>query len=258
MVQLILSAAILVLAVALKLTAPQVMSQIGDKLSTLMGQDTNFVEAFSSVGKAVSGSGKVGEALNDAYVAVFGPASNQKAGNTAAADSTSVEQTASHTDGTTGTDYLTVPVVYSQENLPANVRLTQQILGFAYTSPVFGVLTSPFGLREITTDNSEKFHYGVDLGVDLGTVIDCFADGTVTVVGESSELGRYLTVQHAGGIVTLYGHCSRILASAGQTVRLGDPIAEAGQTGNATGPHLHFEIHLNTTYLDPIYYVKLT
>ena len=79
-------------------------------------------------------------------------------------------------------------------------------------------------------------------------------DGTVTAVGDSAELGNYVTVQHPGGFVTLYAHCSRINASSGQQVRPGDPIAEVGHTGNATGPHLHFELHKDGVYVNPIYY----
>lgn len=80
------------------------------------------------------------------------------------------------------------------------------------------------------------------------------ADGTVTAVGDSSQLGNYVTVSHAGAFTTLYAHCSRITASSGQQVALGDPIAEVGETGNATGPHLHFALQKDTVYLDPAYY----
>ena len=87
--------------------------------------------------------------------------------------------------------------------------------------------------------------------------IGCFADGTVTAVGESSSYGKYITVSHQGGFSTLYAHCSRILASSGDTVREGEAIAEVGETGVATGPHLHFELHQGSQYLNPIYYVSL-
>lgn len=248
MAQLVVSGVILVLAVLLKLTAPQAVATVSDRLSSLMGTNTDFVAAFSDVGKAVSG-GKVGEALNDAYVAVFGPSDESRS-----TDGTA-EKTAAATDGTAGTGAASVPVVYSADNLPARVCLEQQVLGFSYQAPVEGVLTSEFGLRAAPSNGQEKFHYGVDLGVDDGTVIHCFADGTVTVVGDSSELGKYIMVQHNNGFVSLYGHCSKIMASSGQTVREGDPLAEVGHTGNATGPHLHFELHHDAVYLNPVYYV---
>ena len=137
---------------------------------------------------------------------------------------------------------------YTAENTPEDVCLTQQVLGFAYAAPVQGTVTDGFGWRE------NAFHYGTDIAADAGTVITSFADGTVTAVGDSSQLGNYVTVSHAGGFTTLYAHCSRITASSGQQVALGDPIAEVGETGNATGPHLHFAIQKDTVYLDPAYY----
>ena len=89
-------------------------------------------------------------------------------------------------------------------------------------------------------------------------MIRSFADGTVTAVGEGSSLGKYVTVLHENGYSTLYAHCSRITASSGQRVRLGDPIAEVGKTGQATGAHLHFELTVNGEYVDPAEYIELT
>jgi len=100
-----------------------------------------------------------------------------------------------------------------------------------------------------------RFHYGLDIAGEEGAVIRAFADGTVTAIGSSTDLGSYVTVTHAGGFSTLYAHCRKITASDGQQVRAGDPIAEMGDTGRATGFHLHFELHHDDTYLNPIYYV---
>ena len=110
------------------------------------------------------------------------------------------------------------------------------------------------GLRTDTLAGGSRFHYGLDIAAEEGAVVSSFADGVVTAVGESSELGRYVTVSHPNGYSTLYAHCTRITASSGQQVRPGDPIAEVGQTGNATGPHLHFELHKDGVYVNPIYY----
>ena len=148
-------------------------------------------------------------------------------------------------------------VLYSDQNLPDNVCLEQALLGFDYCTPVMGTLTSSFGYREHPVEGEERFHYGVDIGAAAGTEIGCFADGTVTAVGESSSYGKYITVSHQGGFSTLYAHCSKILASSGDTVKEGEAIAEVGETGIATGPHLHFELHQGSQYLNPIYYVSL-
>ena len=121
-------------------------------------------------------------------------------------------------------------------------------------SVICALETDRFGYRQDPNGGGQQFHYGLDIAADEGAVITAFAAGTVTAVGDSAELGNYVTVQHPGGFVTLYAHCSRINASSGQQVRPGDPIAEVGHTGNATGPHLHFELMKDGVYVNPIYY----
>ena len=79
----------------------------------------------------------------------------------------------------------------------------------------------------------------------------------MTAVGESSSYGKYCIVTHEKGFRTLYAHCSRITVSSGAAVRGGGKIAEVGETGMATGPHLHFELQQEETYLNPVYYLDL-
>ena len=74
-------------------------------------------------------------------------------------------------------------------------------------------------------------------------------------IRDSSSYGKYCIVEHTGGYSTLYAHCSRVTASSGAAVTEGQKIAEVGETGLATGPHLHFELQQNGTYLNPVYYV---
>ncbi len=226
--QLVVSAVLLVAVVLVKLSAPAAMERCRAQLLELIGGRTDFQAAFSAVGRAVSGQGAVGEVLNDAYTAVFGP-----------------QDTAVDGDGAAD---------WSAEGLPADVSPLQQVLGFAYGPPLEGIVTDGFGLRQNPEGEGTEFHYGLDIAADEGTVIGCFADGTVTAVGESAELGNYVTVQHAGGFSTLYAHCSRVTASSGQQLRRGEPLAEVGQTGHATGPHLHLELQHDGIYLNPGYY----
>ena len=149
-----------------------------------------------------------------------------------------------------------VSYVYTMPAMPDNASLEQRNLGFAHTSPIRGILTSAFGWREHPIEGGNKFHYGVDLAADQGTDILAFADGEVYAAGESSTLGNYIMLQHQGGYITLYAHCSRVTA-AGSTVAKGEKIAEVGDTGLATGPHLHFELHDGDLYLNPIFYVEI-
>lgn len=146
--------------------------------------------------------------------------------------------------------------VYTMPALPENASLEQRNLGFAHTSPIVAPLTSPFGWREHPISGGTKFHYGVDLGAETGTDICAFADGEVYATGDSSSLGYYIMIQHADGYMTLYAHCSKITVTSG-AVTMGQKIAEVGETGVATGPHLHFELHHGDLYLNPIYYVEV-
>ncbi len=95
------------------------------------------------------------------------------------------------------------------------------------------------------------FHYGDDLAMAEGTAILAAADGTVVTAGSHSSYGNYLILEHSGRLRTLYAHCSALLVEVGDTVQAGDTIALVGSTGQATGPHLHFEVIGDGTRLDP-------
>ena len=152
--------------------------------------------------------------------------------------------------------FLNEQAVYSGYAVPANVSYAVNELTFAHASPVAGYTSSGFGYRLHPLENKVKFHYGTDFAANSGTAVCAFADGTVLAAGQDDGYGNYVKIRHADGYTTLYAHCSRINASAGQTVKMGDPIAEVGDTGDATGYHLHFELHHNNIYLNPVYYVS--
>lgn len=136
-------------------------------------------------------------------------------------------------------------------------RYNLSALGVGETAtPALGWISSPFGWREHPVDGGEKFHNGVDLGVNLGTDVVAFAGGTVEYIGESPVYGLYLQISHAGGLTTFYAHCNELLVQAGQAVQAGQRVAQSGETGNATGPHLHFEMKLNGVLLNPAYYIE--
>lgn len=187
--------------------------------------------------RAASGEQDWGDSLSEAYVAVFGGESKAQevSGNL-------IGMTVSEQD---------VSDLTSARELPALAVGEQRILGFSYTTPLSGTVTSPFGWRDDPNGAGECFHYGMDIAGEEGASVACFADGTVGTVGESNILGNYVTVNHEGGFSTLYAHCSAITASAGQSVKKGDAIAKVGSTGNATGSHLHFEVHDGEEYLNP-------
>ncbi|SDE90871.1 Peptidase family M23 [Pseudonocardia oroxyli] len=108
--------------------------------------------------------------------------------------------------------------------------------GEAYVLPTLGRFTSGFGARWGVT------HYGIDLAAPIGTPIFAFTDGVVEESGPASGFGMWVVLRHPDGTRTVYGHINRSLVSVGQTVQAGQEIAEVGNRGQSTGPHLHFEI----------------
>ena len=244
----VICGAVFVVLIALKLLLPEKMTGVRGAVGAWLVRDADFTSAFSAVGHAVSGEGGALDAIEDAYIAVFGGEKRAK----------EVSGAAEITDGADGE---ADQAAAEEETLPPrpwpeSTDARQHVLGFNYAAPLAGVTTSSFGWREDPATGREAFHYGVDLAADEGAEIDCFADGMVGVVAESVELGKYLTVHHENGVMTLYAHCSRITVPSGAAVKRGDKLAEVGSTGNATGPHLHFEVHDGEVYLDPVYYLS--
>lgn len=119
------------------------------------------------------------------------------------------------------------------------------------------IVTSEFGGRiDPITGRWDGGHTGIDLAVPTGTPIRAALPGTVRVARFDSSYGYYVTIGHEGGLITLYGHNSRLLVSPGQTVRAGDVISLSGSTGRSTGPHLHFEVRVNGQRTNPRYYLQ--
>lgn len=116
--------------------------------------------------------------------------------------------------------------------------------------PVAAPLTSGFGMRFMGW--RPDIHHGVDLDVPTGTAVAAMANGTVRFAGVMSGFGNVIWIDHAGGIMSIYAHLSRIDVGAGQSVRAGDRIGASGATGSVTAPHLHFEVWRWGRPVDPI------
>ena len=118
-------------------------------------------------------------------------------------------------------------------------------------------ITSPFGYRVHPILGKKKFHTGIDIGAAAGTNILAANSGTViAAIHGTTGYGNYVMVDHGGGIVTLYAHCSQLLVKKGDKVKRGQKIALVGSTGMSTGPHLHFEVRKNGEYQPPLDYVS--
>jgi murein DD-endopeptidase MepM/ murein hydrolase activator NlpD len=115
--------------------------------------------------------------------------------------------------------------------------------------PVQGPVTSPFGFRW------GRMHEGIDIGVGAGTPIHAAASGTIIYCGWESGYGNLTVIDHGGNLATAYGHQSSIAVACGQHVSQGDVIGYVGSTGHSTGPHLHFEVRINGSPVDPLGYL---
>lgn len=116
--------------------------------------------------------------------------------------------------------------------------------------------SSSYGWREDPFTGHRAFHEGLDFTANTGTPIFAAADGVVSVAGPNSGYGKMVQVEHGSGLQTRYAHASKILVKVGQRVAKGEVIAEVGNTGRSTGPHLHYEIRLNGNALDPRKYLS--
>lgn len=125
---------------------------------------------------------------------------------------------------------------------------------FTWPCPSSSYITSSFGNRLHPILNVWKFHTGVDIGASSGQNILAAASGKVIMATWYGGYGNCVMIDHGGGIVTLYGHCSQLLVSNGATVKKGQVIALVGSTGNSSGPHLHFEVRENGAYVNPMNY----
>lgn len=121
--------------------------------------------------------------------------------------------------------------------------------------PVLGRITSRFGERLDPFDGEGEFHTGLDIASHLGDEVRAAADGVVTWVGPREGYGNVVIIDHGFGITTWYAHLSSYNTQVGMPVRRGDVIAYEGETGRATGPHLHFEVRIHNAPVNPWRYL---
>lgn len=129
-------------------------------------------------------------------------------------------------------------------------------INFIWPCPSSSRITSAFGSRTSPTEGASTNHKGIDIGASTGSNILAAADGTVSIATYSYSAGNYIMLNHGGGVTTVYMHCSSLLVSPGETVKKGQVIAKVGSTGYSTGPHLHFGIRYNGSYVNPSSYVS--
>ena len=124
--------------------------------------------------------------------------------------------------------------------------------------PVEGAVTGSFGERIDPFNGEGAFHSGVDISSSFGTPVIAPADGVVTFADFLGGYGRAIIIDHCHGISTRYGHLANFAVIAGQQIHRGDTIGYVGLSGRSTGPHLHYEVRINDTPVNPHKYLRLT
>lgn len=153
---------------------------------------------------------------------------------------------------------IAAPTPAPEVKKPEENRYKPKIESNVFYSPLkpgTGWISSQYGMRNLF--GKRRMHYGVDIAIPTGSPVFAVREGTVTGVGRWGTYGIMVEVTHKDGLVTRYAHLSRAMCRKGDKVGIGEMIAESGNTGRSTGPHLHFEMRRNGTALNPARYVKL-
>ncbi len=124
--------------------------------------------------------------------------------------------------------------------------------------PVMGPITGAFGSRIDPFNGEGAFHSGIDISCHYGQAVLAPSDGVVTFAGPYNGYGRMVTMDHGNGITTRYGHLSGFAVASGQTVRRGQVIGYVGLSGRSTGPHLHYEVRIHDTPVNPHKFLRST
>ncbi len=122
-------------------------------------------------------------------------------------------------------------------------------------APVRGLVTASYGYRRSPFTGQREVHEGLDIAAPYGTEVVAAADGIVTFVGPLGDYGHVVFVNHGHGFATFYAHNSRYRVKEGQAVRRGEVIAHVGNSGRTTGPHVHYEVHVNGSIVNPLKYI---
>lgn len=164
------------------------------------------------------------------------------------------EETLGVTENSSNNEEVITPVPEEEKPIEDSSSVSQMQVdadfikvNYSFIKPLEGQITSRFGLRE---NVNPKYHTGIDIAEDPGFVIVAAMEGTVELVSGEGNYGNHLKITN-GEVSTLYAHCKTIYVKQGEHVTQGQQIAEVGATGNATGPHLHFEILRNGELVNP-------
>ena len=253
-IKLYISAGIFILLTAVRVISPSFAAQLADEIESVLIMEHEQTVSVMELGKSLAEGDVISsffqkDAKEPTPTPVIAPVITPEP--TPAPTPTAEPQP---TENPAVAAFLESQASYAEYAVPANVSYECPALPFEYVSPVSGIKSSGFGYRLHPIENKVKYHYGTDFAANTGTAVTAFADGVIVAAGDSDSYGKYMIIDHSDGYSTLYAHCSELCMGCGN-VSKGDVIAKVGSTGAATGPHLHFELMCNDTYLNPEFYL---
>jgi murein DD-endopeptidase MepM/ murein hydrolase activator NlpD len=146
-----------------------------------------------------------------------------------------------------------------EKNLGSLVNILESQTARLATTPTIwpaqGWVSSPFGYRIDPFTGKRTFHRGIDIATNFGNPVVATADGNVIEAAYDKFFGRTVIISHGGGVVTQYCHLDKYIVKAGQRIKRGDLLGYIGKTGKALGPHLHYEVRINDTSVNPYNYI---
>ncbi len=116
--------------------------------------------------------------------------------------------------------------------------------------PCAGIITSDFGWRRLSRSRG-RMHLGVDIAAPYGSIVTAPADAKVAFVGHKNGYGLTVILDHGGNLTTLFAHNSEVLVTEGETIHKGQEISRIGMSGHTTGPHVHYEVHVDGNAVNP-------
>ena len=231
-----------------------------NKAKEILSQDINFVEIYSIISnKAINTYNKIIEKENQNNIKEQ-QSDNKQVENTSNENSNQPNtentdeqsNTANNDENIGGAEEMLAPV---EENETKELSQMEQDANYikstiSFIKPVNGKISSAFGWRNPTTETVPKNHTGTDIAAETGKKIVSATEGTVILSSTTGDYGKHLKIQ-ISDVVIVYAHCSKLYVNEGDTIKQGQEIAEVGSTGNATGPHLHFEVRYQDRYVNP-------
>lgn len=256
-IQLIISGLILVCILSFRNIDSPFAKQVSMRLDSFISSNLDFSQVYKSVSDFAAKTGSM-------FKGFFYPSSktqetsNSNASQTTNKDVPVEQQQNTEEENKTGSEgnqvnksLIAAPITSSINSIEPNVKSIKS--DYKIALPLNGPVSSKFGLRINPITKKEEFHPGIDIKANLGTPIYAAISGEVIEARKGTTFGNFVKIQSGKDIITVYAHCNRLVVKKGQKVRLGQKIAEVGNTGMSNGAHLHFEVWKAGILIDPSY-----